>query len=161
MVKSKSNSRLSSIVLTQTDTTVGFISQNREKLYEVKSRANDKPFIQVYSSLYCLLKNNHRIPQNKKQLIRRAKKTTFIVKNKAFRIAKSSLNSQFLRNLEWNYSTSANESGRNFNLEFCEDKADIIIQDKNGLHENSSSSLFKINNSKRVRIRWVKQFKHF
>jgi len=153
MVQSKSTSRLSSIVLTQTDTTVGFVSQSKENLYQVKSRNNDKPFIQVYSSLHCLFKYNHRIPSKQKNLLRRAKKTTFIVKNKAFRVAQSSLHSQFLRKLEWNYSTSANESGRNYNLEFCEDKADIIIEDKNGLHENSSSSLFIINNSKRVRIR--------
>lgn len=150
MVKSKSNSRLSSIVLTQTDTTVGFISQDKDKLYNIKSRSTNKPFIEVYSSL---AENNLRIPSKRKNLIRRSKKTTFIVKNKAFRIANTSLNSQILRNLKWNYSTSANESGKKFNLEFCEDKADIIVEDKSGLKENSSSSLFKINNIKIVRIR--------
>ncbi len=156
MVKSKSTSRLSnitSIILIQTDTTVGFVSQNKEKLCQVKSRNTNKPFIKVYSSLHNLSSSNQRIPSSKKNFVRRAKKTTFIVKNKAFRIAKTSLNSQVLRNLKWNYSTSANQSGKNFDFEFCEDKTDIIIEDKNGLHEKSASSLFKINNQKKVRIR--------
>ena len=84
-----------------------------------------------------------------------SKKTTFIVKNKAFRVAQSHLNSQLLRDLKWSYSTSANETNKKFSREFCEDKADIIIEDKNRLHESGSSTLLKINNSKKVRIRWV------
>ena len=157
MVKSKSNSRLSSIenliVLTQTDTTVGFVSQNKNKLYSVKSRESSKPFIKIYSNLEVLKDSKIRIPSLQKKLLRRSKKTTFIVKDKAFRINKSNLNSQILRNLDWNYSTSANKSGEKFNLEFCEDKADIIIEDKNRLSEKSSSTLLKINNTKIRRIR--------
>lgn len=164
MVKSKSNTRLFSItstILTQTDTTVGFISQNAEKLYEIKSRSSNKPFIKVYSNFKELSKNNHRIPSQQKNLVRRSLKTTFIVKNQAFRISASSLNSQILRDMTWNYSTSANQSGKKFSLEFCEDKADIIVKDKNGLTENNASFLLKINNNKILRIRWANLFKHF
>lgn len=156
MVKSKINPRLPSIspvILAQTDTTVGFLSQDNIKLSNIKSRESSKPFIKVYSSFKDLLESGNRIPQNKKKLVRRSKKTTFIVKNRAFRVSRQTLDSQILRDLKWNYSTSANESGKNFDLEFCEYKADIIVQNKDGLVENSSSSLFKINNSKRVRIR--------
>ena len=156
MVKSEITSRLPSIdksvLLTQTDTTVGFLSQNERRLYEIKSRNTSKPFITVYSNFKEFQKIN-RIPKNNKNLVRRSKKTTFIVKNRAFRIAKNSLNSQILRNIKWSYSTSANESGKKFEREFCEDKADIIIEDKNGLNENSSSKLLKINGIKKVRIR--------
>lgn len=156
MVKSKSTSRFSSInesvVLTQTDTTVGFISQNEKRLYEIKSRKVSKPFITVYSSFKEFSKSN-RVPKNTKSLIRRSKKTTFIVKNKAFRIARNNLNSSVIRELRWNYSTSANQSGKKFDRVFCEDKADIIVEDKNGLQESSSSALIKINSAKKVRIR--------
>ena len=95
----------------------------------------------------------HRIPHGMKNLVRRSKKTTFIIKNQAFRVVKHKLNSQILREMKWCYSTSANESGKNFDIDFCQDKADIIIEDKDGLHENTSSALFKINNLKQVRIR--------
>jgi len=88
-----------------------------------------------------------------KNLVRRSKKTTFIVKNKAFRIASPHLDSQILRNIAWGYSTSANESGKHFDRTFCEAKADIIIEDAKGLFESSSSALIKINNTKKKRLR--------
>jgi len=149
MVRCKSDSRLSSIntkvILTQTDTTVGFVSQNHSKLARIKSRPHTKAFIKIYDSLYSL---QTRIPQNKKNLLRRSKKTTFVVKNRAFRIDKNYKNSQILRDLKWHYSTSANEMGKKFNREYCVDKTDIIIEDKNGLNELSASKLLKINSYK-------------
>jgi len=157
MVKSEITARLSSIntsvILSQTDTTVGFVSQNKDKLYEIKTRDTSKQFIKVYSSFKEYLTDGNRIPTCQKNLVRRSKKTTFIVKNRAFRVAKNSLNSNLLRNIQWSYSTSANEAGKKFSRKFCEYKADIIIEDKAGLTENSSSILIKINNSKKVRIR--------
>ncbi len=157
MVKFDSDSRLFSIkqkvILTQTDTTVGFLSQNEQKLREVKSRHDSKPFIVVHKNFKSLLASGIRIPSQKKRVLRRAKKTTFIVKNQAFRVAKETLHSSLLREVEWNYSTSANKAGKNFSLTFCEEKADIIIQNKKGLFQGASSSLYKINNSKTKRLR--------
>ncbi|QOY53419.1 hypothetical protein HUE88_03205 [Candidatus Sulfurimonas baltica] len=141
------------VILAQTDTTVGFLSQDSDKLYEIKSRPTAKPFIKVYKDFYNFLLNKNRVPQNKKNLVRRSKKTTFIVKNRAFRVAASQLNSQILRDLSWNYSTSANESQKKFDRVFCESKADIIIEDRGGLNENSSSTLIKINKFKMRRMR--------
>ena len=142
-----------SVILTQTDTTVGFLSQNADKLYEIKSRKTTKPFIKVYSNFKTLSTCGNRVPNRFKNIIRRSKKITFIVKNQAFRVAKNSLNSNILRNSTWYYSTSANEANKNFDRIFCEDKADIIIEDKNKLLENTSSSLYKINNKIRKKIR--------
>ena len=149
MVRCKSDTRVSAIkdlvILTQTDTTVGFVSQNHLRLSQIKKRPNEKPFIKIYNSFSNIEK---RVPQSKKNLVRRSKKTTFIVKNIAFRVDASPKHSQLLRELEWHYSTSANEAGKNFSREFCEDKADIIIEDSSGLHESSSSKLLKINDYK-------------
>ena len=157
MVKCSSTARFPSlevsVILAQTDTTVGFASQNEKQLYKIKSRKNTKPFLKVYSSFKEFLASKNRIPQKQKNYVRRSKKTTFIVKNRAFRVAMSSLNSSILRNSTWHFSTSANEANKKFVREFCENKADIIIEDKNGLYENSSSSLIKINNNKRKKIR--------
>ena len=142
-----------SVILTQTDTTVGFLSQNAKKLYEIKSRKTSKPFIKVYQNFKSFLNDGNRVPLSQRVLVRRAKKTTFIVKNQAFRVAKIKLDSQLLRDTSWFYSTSANQATKNFDREFCELKADIIIEDKDSLNENSSSNLLKINNIKKRKLR--------
>ena len=141
------------VILTQTDTTVGFLSEDILKLQEIKSRQSNKPFIKVYKNLKSFKADLKRVPNSKKSLVRRSTKTTFIIKNSAFRIASDNLNSSILRNTQWNYSTSANESGKRFNRKFCESKADIIIEDKNSLYEGSPSSLYRINSRKMERLR--------
>ncbi|MCK9491503.1 MAG: Sua5/YciO/YrdC/YwlC family protein [Sulfurimonas sp.] len=157
MVRLKSSTRFSRlsvrVILAQTDTTVGFLSQNKEKLKEIKKRSHDKPFIKIYKDFKSLKLSKTRIPQKFKNSVRRAKKTTFIVKNSSFRVSVSPLNSQLLRDLAWHYSTSANDSGLDFNMEFCADKADIIVQNRDGLHQKSSSSLYIINNHTRRKLR--------
>jgi len=141
------------VILTQTDTTVGFLSQDDKKLQDIKSRKPSKPFIKVYKNFKTLLASGHRIPTKYKNTIRRSNKTTFIIKNRAFRVAEDSLDSQLLRDSFWHYSTSANESGKNFDRDFCIEKADIIVENKDGLNENISSSLYKVNHKKRKKIR--------
>lgn len=156
MVGCKSTSRFSSInkdiILTQTDTTVGFLSLDADKLYKIKSRSTKKQFIKVYSD-FKTFNSTCRVPSSQKNLIRRSKKTTFIVKNRAFRVAKNTLNSQILRDTTCSYSTSANKSNEKFSRVFCESKADIIIEDKNSLYETRSSKLIKLNNKVKRRLR--------
>jgi len=156
MVKINSTSRFprlaDKIILTQTDTTVGFLSQDAQKLAKIKSRPPTKPFIKVYANFKALSKEL-RVPQKRKNLIRRAKKTTFIVKNQAFRVSNHTLASEVLQKSSWFYSTSANESGKKYDREFCEQKADIIIQDRDGLYEAEASSLFKLSDKKIRKLR--------
>lgn len=157
MVKLNSTSRLSRlserVVLCQSDTTVGFSSQNAKKLQKIKSRNPSKAFIKIFKDLKTLNKLSPRVPCKYKNSLRRSKKSSFIVKSTAFRIVNNLVNSQIIRDIPWHYSTSANESGKNFNLNFCEEKADIIIQNKDRLRELSSSSLYKINHTKRKKLR--------
>ncbi len=157
MVKFKSTARFSSlempVFLTQTDTTVGFLSQDPQKLYEIKSRPSTKPFIKVYKNFKSFLNDGNRVVQNRKNLLRRSKKTTFIINNFSFRVAPPTLNSQPLRDIPWFYSTSANKSGEKFSRDFCESKADIIVEDVDGLVEKQSSTLLKINKIKIKKIR--------
>lgn len=153
MDKLKSTPRLSptvvSVLLTQTDTTVGFLSQNKQKLQDIKSRSSAKPFIKVYKNFKSL---QTRIPSVHKKLLRRSKKTTFIVKNRAFRVSSYHLHSTLLH-ASWYYSTSANAAGKNFERVFCEAKADIIIEDKNLLQEKMASSLIQLNAKHKRRLR--------
>ncbi|MBD3823212.1 MAG: hypothetical protein IE916_01710 [Epsilonproteobacteria bacterium] len=157
MDKCTSNSRLPSlkglVVLTQTDTSVGFISQNVDRLIEIKSRPSTKPFIEFFQDFKTALACEIRIPKRFKARVRRSKKTTFIVKNRAFRVAKLSLHSAILRDLSWHYSTSANESGKHYEATFCEEKADIIIHNHDGLYEAPSSRLYKIGKKRARRLR--------
>lgn len=157
MVIIKSAARFSSIemsvILTQTDTTVGFLSQNAQKLYEIKSRPQTKPFIKVYKDFKSFKQDGGRVSSGRKNLVRRSKKTTFIINNFSFRVAYIKLDSQILRETPWFYSTSANKSAERFNRDFCESKADIIVEDINSLVEKDSSSLIKINSTKRRKLR--------
>ena len=141
------------MILAQTDTTVGFLSQDAQKLYEIKSRELSKQFIKVYENFKAFIDDSNRVPLSQRGFVRRSKKTTFISKNQAFRVANLKYNSQPLRDISWYYSTSANESDKNFNRNFCEEKTDIIIEDKFGLIEKNSSALIKINNLKRRKLR--------
>jgi tRNA A37 threonylcarbamoyladenosine synthetase subunit TsaC/SUA5/YrdC len=151
-----STSRLSTlksfVILTQTDTTVGFLSQDEAKLKKIKNRSDAKPFIKVYKN-FASLTTHKRFPDRFKNQIRRAKKTTFIIKGESFRVAKEQLNSQILRDASWNYSTSANEKGKHFEKDFCVQHADIIIEDTQGLFEGKASTLLKLNHTTRKRLR--------
>ncbi len=141
------------VILTQTDTTVGFISQDEKQLIEIKERVSTKPFIKIYKDFKTLLTCRNRVPSRFKNIVRRSRKTTFIVKGKAFRVAENSVNSQPIRDMDWHFSTSANEIGKNYDPKFCEQKSDIICETKDGLKENSSSSLYRLNNSQRIKLR--------
>lgn len=156
MGECKSTSRFSSIkdaiILIQTDTTVGFLSQNSAKLYEAKSRTQTKPFIKVFKDFNSLL-NETRVYKSAKKFIRKSKKTTFIVKDISFRVAPITKESQLLRDCSWFYSTSANKSNEKFDRTFCEQKADIIIEDIKGLVEKESSTILKLSRLKKRRIR--------
>jgi tRNA A37 threonylcarbamoyladenosine synthetase subunit TsaC/SUA5/YrdC len=141
------------VILTQTDTTVGFLSQDAAKLFEIKSRPKTKPFLKVYNNLTTFKKDFYRVPQRYKKSFRRTTKTTFVIKNQALRIAPFSLHSQFFRDVSWYYSTSANESNKQFSRSFCEEKSDIIIENREGLYETESSKIYKINKKKKRRLR--------
>ena len=140
------------VILTQTDTTVGFLSQDAHKLQTIKSRPSNKPFIKVFKDFRSFFQN-YRVPNKQKNLVRRSKKTTFIVKNQAFRVAPSSFHTTLLQHATWFYSTSANESGKKFDRVFCEQKADIIIEDERLLFEGKASTLYKINNTTKKKLR--------
>ena len=76
------------IYLAQTDTTVGFLSQDLKKLNAIKNRPLNQPCL-ICVSKFRNLQNFSRIPKKYKNLIRRSKKTTFIYPNsQAIRVVK-------------------------------------------------------------------------
>ena len=136
------------VFLTSTDTAIGFVSKDSKALDRAKQRIGGKKYITAISSLKAL---NKRVPKKYKKLVRRAKKTTFIIdKNFSFRIIKNSNHNLLLNRLGLVYTTSANKSGEKFNLNYAHNNANIIIYP---LKNSNSSTIYKLGKSKIKRIR--------
>ncbi|WP_162165340.1 Sua5/YciO/YrdC/YwlC family protein [Campylobacter fetus] len=133
------------IYLAQTDTTAGFLSQNLEELNRLKNRPLDQPCL-ICVSKFKMLKNFTRVPCKFKNLVRRAKKTTFIYPNtKAIRVIKDHHHSQLLDELGWAYSSSANLHGQKFDLQYAKSNCDVIIGEV--FSENTPSNIYKLSKS--------------
>ena len=141
------------LYLVQTDTTVGFLSQDSAKLSHVKNRSTSKSFLTVYSDFKSFKKERNRIANSHKRYVRSSKKTTFISKNRASRIVNSGEHHNFLKHFNYLYSTSANQSGKSFDDNFVRNVAEIIVEDKNGFNENRASKMIKLSNTRKVRLR--------
>ena len=133
------------VYLAQTDTTVGFLSQDAHKLSEIKERPSHKPFIQSFDSLKTYTNMGGRVPNRYKNRLRRTKSTTYVINNIAIRIVSEGQHHQLLSKHGWMYSTSANEKGKSFEKDFAERQADLIIEDERGLFEGNASAIYKIN----------------
>ena len=141
------------IYLTQTDTTVGLLSQNKEKLNYIKNRPLNQPILREVDSLETL-KSFVRVPKMHKKRIRRSKKTTFIFPNgESFRVVKDNRHLEFLKKFKWMYSTSANLHGKKFNEKWAKEIADIIVEDKRGFFEGKASNIYKISRNRIKKIR--------
>ena len=141
------------VFLIQTDTTVGFLSQDGAMLARLKERDESKPFVQVAAS-YKTLKRFVRIPKVHKIRVRRTSKTTYVYPNNlAIRIAKDERHAKFLKPFEWFYSTSANERSLSYCKEFAFAKSDIIVEDSKGLYEGEASRIIRLHKRKTERLR--------
>ncbi len=140
------------VLLAQTDTTVGFLSQDAKRLEKIKMRPNNKPFLKVYADLR-YLRHDLRIPLGHRRRIRHSEKTTFIVKNQAFRLVQEGEHARLIRPYGWLYSTSANESGKTYDPLFCRSAADWIVEDARGLHESTPSKIYKLGRTRTQKLR--------
>ncbi len=140
------------VILTQTDTTVGFLSQSKERLDAIKGRPPHKPYLINFFDLKTA-KRFVRIPKNRRKELRRAKRTTYIVKGQAFRVARPKTASKLFNDMKWCYSTSANQSGKSYDESFAKEHADVIIENLCGLYESIPSRLIKLNAKAKKRLR--------
>lgn len=116
------------VFLTQTDTTIGFVSQNADKLTQIKQRPPHKHYITAVNSLETL-KVFTRVPQKYKNRVRRARKTTFVMPNgHSFRLIKDKHHLLLLDRLKWAYTTSANLSNEAYDESFAREMTDVIIE---------------------------------
>ena len=140
------------VILAQSDTTVGLLSMDAKRLASLKGRKPTKPFIVNFFTLETL-KEYLRIPKSRKKELRRAKRTTYVVKNFAFRVARPPASSALYRHLKWCYTTSANRSGKHYDANFAKEASDAIIINPLGLSQQRPSSIIKCNNKRKKRLR--------
>ena len=139
------------VFLTQTDTTIGFVSQNADKLTEIKQRPPHKHYIKAVNSLHTL-KTFTRVPQNHKNRVRRARKTTFIMPNgHSYRVIQDKHHLLLLDRLKWAYTTSANLSNEEYNESFAREMADVIIEPIK--ETNQASHIYRLGKQTLKRIR--------
>ncbi|MBK2000541.1 Sua5 YciO YrdC YwlC family protein [Campylobacter sp. RM10532] len=139
------------IYLAQTDTTAGFLSKNLEEINILKGRAKDKPCL-ITSAKLSELQNLTRVPKGFKNLVRRAKKTTFIYPNhQAIRIVKDCKHAEFLSQNGFFYSSSANQHGKKFDEIWAKSVADVILDQF--FFESTPSKILKIRGKRKLKIR--------
>lgn len=139
------------IYLVQTDTTVGFLSKNLEELNKAKKRDINQPCL-ITTAKFSELKGIARVPNKYKNLVRRARKTTFIYPNKqSVRVVKDDEHSKFLEMHGAMYSTSANLHKAKFDLGYAKMVADEIVGDK--FFEGKPSKIYQFSkiNIKKIR----------
>ena len=139
------------VFLTQTDTTIGFVSQNAERLTEIKERPPYKHYIKAVNSLGTL-KSFVRIPAAHRNRVRRAAKTTFILPNgHSYRVVRERHHLLLLNRLTWAYTTSANLSGQPYDEDFAKEAADVVITPL--YNKSEASKIYRVNNHTLKRIR--------
>ena len=139
------------VFLTQTDTTIGFVSQNADKLTEIKQRPPHKHYIKAINSLQTL-KTFTRVPQNHKNRVRRARKTTFVMPNgHSYRVIQDKHHLLLLDRIKWAYTTSANLSNEEYNESFAREMADVIIEPIK--ETNQASHIYRLGKQTLKRIR--------
>lgn len=139
------------VFLTQTDTTIGFVSQNAERLTQIKQRPPHKHYIKALPSLKTL-KSFTRVPQAHKNRVRRAKKTTFIMPSgHSYRLIQEKHHCLLLYRLGWAYTTSANLSSHPYDENFAKEAADILITPLE--KKSHASRIYKLGKNTLKRIR--------
>ncbi len=115
------------LYLTQTDTTLGFVSQDASKIDRAKRRLPNKHYIRTVNS-FALLQSFSRVPQKHKNWVRRAKRTTFIMPNgRSFRVVRGSEHNLLLDRVGWFYSSSANLSGEGYDAVYAREQCEVLV----------------------------------
>ncbi len=131
------------VYLTATDTTVGFISQSTDRLDAIKGRPPYKHYITALPSLRAL-KRRTRIPAHHRNRIRRARRTTFILPDgRSWRIIHDPRHHRLIQQLGWAYTTSANRSSEAYDEAWAREVADVVIEPLN-ITDSMPSTILKL-----------------
>ncbi|WP_300367436.1 Sua5 YciO YrdC YwlC family protein [Hydrogenimonas sp.] len=140
------------VYLVQTDTTVGFLSCSAERLAEIKQRPQRKPFLKALSR-FSDIREVGRVPPSHRNLVRRSKRTSFILPNGlSFRVVDGA-HREFVAKFGWCYTTSANRHGEPFDEEYAKDVCDVVVESKEGFSNRAPSRIWRLYRSGKVKIR--------
>jgi len=142
------------VYLTQTDTTVGFLSSDDKKLNSTKQRPTSQKMLQIVDS-FKTLKKQLRIPKRFRKLIRNSNKTTFIYPNgNSYRVVnQNSSHHSFIKKFGLMYSTSANITKTKFDENYAIQSSDIIVEDQLGFYESTPSKIIKLSKTNIYKLR--------
>ena len=142
----------SNLYLTQTDTTIGFVSQDSTKIDQAKNRLSDKYYIRVVDSLK-ILKTFTRVPQEHKNRLRRSTRTTFIFpQGESFRVVKGTKHNLLLNRVKWLYSSSANLSGALYDEDYAKKMTEVMVSFPN-VNSGNASKIYRLGHSRIKSIR--------
>ncbi|MFC3848308.1 N6-threonylcarbamoyl adenosine t(6)A37 modification in tRNA [Helicobacter baculiformis] len=142
----------SALFLAQSDTTAGFFGTDSNALNRTKNSPPHKPLLQVVASLRAL---PVRVPQIHRHFVRH-KRGSFIYPTmppRGYRVIRDPRVLGFVIFFDVLYSTSANPSGANFNLEWARENASITLEDRHGLYQAPPSAIFKLSRTRKKRLR--------
>jgi tRNA A37 threonylcarbamoyladenosine synthetase subunit TsaC/SUA5/YrdC len=88
-------------------------------------------------------------------MVRNSKKTSFVYpKGESFRVVdRNNKHYKFIKKFGSIYSTSANESGANFDVNFAIEKCDVEVLTNKKYFESDASSIIKFGKTKYTKIR--------
>lgn len=164
------------LFLAQTDTTAGFLSKSQAEINKAKNRALNTPCI-LTMAYFSELLHFVRVPKVHKNLVRKARKTSFVYANSrnssdkalnlnaknsqdfkgglACRVVKDSPHSEFLAKNGAFFSSSANAHGEDFSpqkaLEIAAKHKAIIIDKK--LFLAPASALIRLSKTRKKKLR--------
>ena len=117
------------LFLCPTDTTVGFVSRDPDRIDRAKHRHGGKPYLTTLL-FFRDLPHRVRVPRAHKKRLRRSRKVSYILPG-GYSFRKVELQSNhalLLRRLKSAYSSSANLSRRPFDEEYARSVADVIVE---------------------------------
>ncbi len=131
------------LVLAQSDTTVGFLSKEPERINKAKRRPEFQAVIETLPDLRSLKK---RIPPKHRPRVRRMRHTSFAISSAyAFRVIDPACrHHRLLSQMGALYSSSANVHNRSFDIDYAMKTADLIVSDERGLAEKKSSKILRL-----------------
>jgi len=137
------------LYLTQTDTTLGFVSQDAPKIDKAKKRLPNKHYIRTVDS-FKTLKSFTRIPTQHKNLVRRAKRTTFIINKESYRVIRGTQHNLLLDRVGWLYSSSANLSGAEYDEVYAKEMTEVVVSFPKRA-EGRASTIYKLGKLKSLK----------
>ncbi|MBD5166529.1 MAG: Sua5 YciO YrdC YwlC family protein [Helicobacter sp.] len=141
------------LYLAQTDTTAGFLAHDAREIAHAKQREERKPCVWTTARL-AHLREVVRVPRKFAARVRRSRRCTFIVRNRAVRLVADCPHAGFLGRFDGLFSSSANKSGESFCADFALRTAKICVFERdNPLCERAASRIYRLNNHAIKRIR--------